>query len=206
MRVTILRYLVLFGVLTILIAGCAAPVELPLEPFKEPEKVCRNVTQEIPVAHAECTNISYTEEVCERKKLEYTSALAPVVHLCVADGECVGSPLSECPFCPRAMTRCKMTITNNDDTKSGSWTVGAKYTLGTSGFDKDPITYVIAPGETATFDFHQMYVPGYPVNSASCELYIISEPIVDVCHQETRLKRDCVNVTTYVSVEREVCE
>jgi len=98
-----------------------------------------------------------------------------------------------------------MVITNNDD-RSGTWTVGANYSLGDSGFIKDPITHTIGPNESATFDFHQIYVPGYPVNSASCELYIMDEPIIDDCHEETRIKRDCTNVTTFVTVEREVCE
>lgn len=199
--------LIILGILVMFLFGCAAPIELPFEPPPlEPEKECRMVTEERPFAGEECTNISYTEQVCEKRKLDYISAEPPVVHLCIADGPCVGSPLSECPACAKAMTRCMMVITNNDEDKSGTWRVGAEYTLGDAGFVKDPITQTIGPKESATFDFHQIYVPGQPVHSASCELYVIDEPILDDCHQETRLKRECANVTKYILVEKEVCE
>lgn len=200
-----MRYLILFGILVMMV-GCVGQEVIPLEPpFEQPEKECTNVTEEIPVTHEECTNISYTEEVCERRALAYTSVEPPIVHLCVADGPCVGSLLSECPFCAKAMTRCMMVITN-EDSKRGTWKVGAKFTLGKSGFIKDPITATIEPNESATFDFQQIYVPPKPISSASCELYMVEEPVIDDCHQETRTKRECTDVTSYVTTVREVCE
>ncbi len=202
-----MRYLILLGIIAIFLVGCAGPIELPPEqPPGEEERRCTTVTEQVPFIEEECANVSYTEQVCERKKLQYTSTSLPRVDLCISEGPCSGKPLSECPGCLNAMTRCQLVLTNNDESKSGSWTVGADFTIGNFGFVKDPITHTIGPKESATFDFHQIYNPGYPINSALCELYVLKEPVVDVCHEETRTRHECTNVTKYTTVEKEVCE
>ena len=205
-----MRYLIIFALLAaLLMAGCAGP---PMElvpgpgPEEEEEPVCRTVTEEVPVTEELCEEISYTEETCEKRALEYTATRLPKTDLCIEDSYCVGEPLTDCPGCSKAMTRCILKIKNEDPEKAGTWTVKADYTLGNYGFEKEPITKTIQPGEEFSFDFNQIYIPGTPVFSASCEVYVSEEPVIDDCHDETRTMFECENVTTMETVETEVCE
>ena len=189
----------------LLVAGCLVPPDMPFVP-KEPEKECRTVTEEVPVVEEECGDVSYTEQVCELRDLRYTATELPVTHLCISDGVCNGQPLGDCQGCSQAMSRCVLQIKNEETQKSGSWTVGANYSLGNSGFIKDPITATIGPGEVYSFDFNQIYNPGQPINSASCVLFVISDPILEECHEVTRTRQECNDVTNVRIIEREVCE
>lgn len=203
-----MRYLTFILIISALfIAGCIeAPVlPEPLKPATKPSVTCRNVTEQVPITKEECSDVSYTEQVCVKRKLNYTKSLSVPSHLCIGDGKCVGEPLSECTFCTKAMTRCIMTITNKDPKRTGTWTVKANYTLGNSGFEKEGITKIIGPNESATFDFHQIYIPGYPTFSATCILFVADEPVIDECHEETSLKKVCKNVTSYTTREKQVC-
>lgn len=207
-----MRYSIIFALFAaLLMAGCAeVPVPIDLGPGEpspgEEEVVCRTVTEEVPVTEEVCEEISYTEEVCEKRSLDYTVTHLPKTDLCIRDSYCVGEPLGECPGCSEAMTRCIMVIKNEDAEKAGTWTVGAEYKLGTYGFIKDPITKTIKAGEEFSFDFYQIYQPGTPVYSASCEVFVIDEPIIDDCHDETRTMFECEDVTTMKTTEKEVCE
>lgn len=138
--------------------------------------------------------------------LQFKVTELPKVNLCVADGPCVGYDLGTCPTCSKAMTRCVMVIENQDATATGTWTVGANFTLGAFGFNKDPISQTIGPNQTATFDFHQIYVVSQPITSATCTLAVTDNPVIDDCHQETRTKTECQNVTTQQLVQKQVCE
>jgi len=206
-----LRYLILTGIFAILLlAGCVSPPqEVTPEPQPEPpthEETCRMVDEYVPVVTEQCGPVEYTEEVCGQRTLKFTATELPKVNLCVADGPCVGYELSTCKTCSKAMTRCTMVIENEDATASGTWTVAANFTLGDSGFNREPITQTIGPGQTATFDFQQIYVLSYPITSAGCDLAASDAPIIEDCHQETRTRTVCENVTTQKTVQREVCE
>ncbi len=205
-----MRIILLAGLFAILIiAGC---VSTPSEGGQTPPpsqpggKTCRTVTEEVPVVKEECGPVSYTEQVCGIRKLNYSFKLLPKVDLCIGDGSCTGNPLGDCQACSKAMTRCIMEITNLEPQKTGLWSVGANYTLGSAGFLKDPIIHTIGPNQTAQFDFNQIYTPGQPINSASCSLFVLSEPTIEDCHEETRSRQDCRNVTRTTQVQREVCE
>lgn len=205
-----MRQSILFGIFAMLIiAGCVSPPTeaIPSSPAgpSEPSQECTIVMEERPVIEEECGNVSFTEQICGLRTLEYSTASVPKVDLCIADGACVGEPLGKCLACSKAMTRCMLILTNDDD-KTGTWTVSASYMLGTSGFTKEPITAAIRPGESYTYDFFQIYVPGQPINSASCELTVTNEAIIDDCHEETRTGIVCRNVTRTVLVETEVCQ
>jgi hypothetical protein len=160
----------------------------------------------VPVVTEECGPVSYTEEVCGQRELEFIAIELPRVNLCVGDGPCVGNDLGECVTCSMAMTRCVMVIENTDAEKFGTWTVAANFTLGDSGFNREPITQTIGPNQTGTFDFQQIYAVNYPVTSAECHLAVSDAPIIDDCHGETRTKIECQNVTTQQKIQTEVCE
>jgi hypothetical protein len=195
----------------LLVFGCvSSPIDLPiLEDEHTPQetpKVCRNVTDLVPQVVEECGEVSYTEEECGKRKLEYNSSMNPISHLCWIDGDCGGKPLSTCTSCLKAATRCTLKLTNNDEKKSGTWTVGANFTQSNSLFSRDPVTKTIGPGETGVFDFQHFYDPGKPINSANCVLFVKTEAEVDDCIQITRTRQECTNVTTNVEVQRQVCE
>jgi hypothetical protein len=186
------------------LAGCAAPV-LPSGQTQQPAQTCHTVTDVKPVTTQQCSDVSTTEQVCGLRKLPYEAIRLPRIDLCITDGPCVGKPLSSCATCTTAMTRCTLVLENKDPQKSGTWTVGANYTLGNSGFNKDPITATIKPNETFAFDFQQIYAPGDPINSAVCNISVTAEASVDDCHSETRTKTECRNVTVNSTVQRQVC-
>lgn len=191
-------------------AGCIEPPIIPpLEnetPVEPPVVTCTTFTEEVPATEEVCENFSYTDEICGKKQLEYSAILLPKTHLCIQDGPCVGQPLASCPTCSKAMSRCILVVTNEDEEYSGTWTVSATFSVDQSGFIKEPITKTIAPNESFNFDFYQIYVVGSPIQAASCDLPVTSAPIVDDCHQETRIETECTNVTTTKLVEVEVCE
>jgi hypothetical protein len=202
-RVKILMLLCAFAM--VFAAGCIGGGTPPQEQAP-PAAVCRTVTEQEPVVSEVCSPVQSTEDVCGLRKLPYIVASPPKLDICIIDGDCAGKPLSQCPGCTSAMTRCTLIIKNEDPQKSGTWKVGANFTLLKSGFNKDPISITIRPNETAAFDFQQIYGPGDPVNSATCNISIIEEAVVDDCHQETRMKTECSNVTTMINVSRQVCE
>ncbi len=202
-----MRYIAVLLIM-IMAVGCVSPPPIPVPGIEEPEeeKVCRTVFEEVPGQVEECEEIQYTEEECGRRELEYLSSEAPIVHLCMLDGECGGKSLAGCTSCQKAMTRCTMIIHNLDLDKAGAWSVGANFTLGTSVFSRDPVTKTIGPNETEAFDFQHFYTPGLPMNSATCELFIKETAVVEDCQDITRTRMECANVTKLVIVEKEVCE
>ncbi len=206
-----MRYFILAGLFAILmLAGCVTPPQQVITPPQNQtpthQETCRMVDQSVPVVTEQCGNVSYTEQVCGKRELPFTVVELPSVNLCVADGPCVGHDLGECKTCTKAMTRCVWAIENKDPAATGTWTVGANFTLGAFGFNKDPISQTIAPNQTATFDFFQMYMVSQPITSAVCHLAVAETAIVDDCHGETRQAVECQNVTTQKTVQTQVCE
>jgi len=192
----------------VFIAGCITPpsTNITTPPILPGQKECTIVIDQEPYTELECGDVSYTDEVCVIRKLDYTATESPKVDLCISDTGCNGLPLGDCQACTQAMTRCILKIKNNEPTESGTWSVSAEYSIGDYGFIKDPITHTIEPGETLAFDFNQIYSPGKPISSASCDLNVESEPMFQDCHQETRTRQECANVTKTRPIEREVCE
>ena len=200
-----MRTFMLLGLFAmLLVAGCTAPA-LPSGQPQQPGVTCRNVTVVQPVTTEQCGDVQTTQQVCGLRKLPYKSVLLPKVDLCIIDGDCAGNPLSQCQHCTTAMTRCTLVIENLDQVASGTWSVSATYRIGKAGFDKGPITAVIEPNSTYSFDFQQIYVPGDPVNSANCNVTVSGEATVNDCHGETRTTRECRNVTGNANVQTTVC-
>lgn len=189
-----------------MIFGCVS--ETPAQPqgTSQVQQNCRIVQETVPVVVEECGDISYTEQVCERRNLLFETVETAPIHICALSSEiCGGAPLSSCASCRNAMTRCSMYI-KNTNSKTGQWTVGANFSIRNAVFAREPVTKTIAPNETILFDFQQFYDPGEPINSASCKIFIISPAILDDCREITRTKLDCVNVTKMATVEKEVCD
>ena len=202
-----MRYIIL--IMTMLLAfGC---IEIPVSqgPGPEeqaPEKVCRTVHEEVPTEMEECGEVSYTEEVCEKRTLNYSINKPPIIHLCQIDGDCGGKPLSECRTCAKAMTRCSIELTNEEENKAGTWSVSANFYVDDAIFKRDPVTKTVEPGETVQFDFQHFYVPGDPIDSATCQLDVVKEAVIDDCYDVTRTRTECSNVTKITIVQKEVCE
>jgi len=171
-----------------------------------PAKTCRTVIDEVPETKEQCSNVTLTEQSCGVRTLNYSVTRLPKVDLCISEGGCLGKPLGECPYCVKVMSRCILRIQSLEEQKTGTWSVGANYSLGNSSFLKNPITLTIGPNQTADFDFNQIYTVGYPINSASCTLAVAYEPTVDECVQVTRTKTECKNVTSTARTQREVCD
>jgi hypothetical protein len=190
------------------VAGCVSPPSIlqPQNATPAAEKTCHTVSEQQPYGEVECKDVSVTNQVCGLRALPYDMHNLSILHLCVDDGGCVGLPLGDCQSCTRAMTRCGLLITNDDNKSSGVWVVGANFTVTGGGFIVNPISKTLGPGESYEFDFQQMYTPGNPISSASCAVYLMSAPKVDDCHDETRTSQECLNVTKYKTVERQVCE
>jgi hypothetical protein len=194
--------LLFFGCLD---GGVTTPPEQPPEQPSTP--VCRMVSITEPYTEVECWNVTYTEQVCERKALEYFQSKTNKVDLCTSDSDCVGKELVNCPnTCAKAMKRCRMNITNLNTKKSGTWTVGATFSRDSIGFEKEPISKKIEPEQTFTFDFTQLYDLGQGGSSLECELLVLDTPVVEFCHDEARTFEECEEVTRYKTIEREVCE
>ncbi|MFH2101025.1 MAG: hypothetical protein ABII71_02975 [Candidatus Micrarchaeota archaeon] len=198
--------------LFLLFFGCLNPEVVtppPGVPVSQPPLLpgCKIVTITEPYEETVCYNITYTDEVCERKALEYSVSQISTVDLCTSDGGCVGKDISTClNICQSAMKRCRMNLTNLDDTSAGVWVVGANFTTGKVGFDKEPTSAYIKAGDTFTFDYSQLYSLGLYGNSMACSLFVVGAPVVDVCHMESRDDTQCDEITRYKTVEREVCE
>ncbi|MBI5046574.1 hypothetical protein HZC07_02480, partial [Candidatus Micrarchaeota archaeon] len=195
-----MRYLVILGIFTLLFLGCTGTS--PSTNVSSDHTNCRLVDQSTPVTKQECSDLSTTEPICSFRKVNYTSSLAPRIDLCASDA-CTGNPLGSCPNCSWAMSRCKMNVTNTDS-KSATWTVAANFSLGKYGVIKQPISQTIDPNQSYIFDFYLMYSPGTPINSASCNLAVVSDPTVQDCIQQTRKTTECKNVTTMVIVQKQV--
>lgn len=200
-----MKILLIFALLAF---GCVGVEQMVPTITEEPIKKqdCKTIFEMEPVTTEECGDVSYTEEVCERRELEYNISLLPISHICsLSDNGCSGKVLATCASCTKAVTRCEMTITNLDPKKSGDWTVGATFISGKATFSREPLTKNIDPLESEKFDFQQFYDPGTPINSAECKLFVSDIPIVDDCKGVTKTRRDCTNVTTMIQVSKEIC-
>lgn len=203
-----MRYLAMISlVFVLLVAGCVSKPVIPT-PNLTPSipHICHTVTEQVPYVDLECKPVSMTNTICGIRALPYDAHPITTIHLCVTDDECVGKPLGDCQGCSRAMTRCGLLIENKDAKSSGTWTVGANFTVTGGGFMKDPVTKTLAPNESYEFDFQQMYAPGQPISSAICKVFLITAPKVDDCHDETREINDCKNVTKYTTIQKQVCQ
>lgn len=193
-------------------AGCVGVAEpegeLPDEGIP-PIVSCRTTTEEVPYVEEECDDVTYSQEECEMRALNYTAGSVRVTDLCIeGQPECVGANLGGCiNKCTRAMKRCRMNITNNDKDYDGTWTVGATYSYDGASFIKNPESADISPGKTYTFDFTQIYdVGSQNPTMATCTLTLIYEAIVKDCRMVTRKAVECKNVTKTRIIEREICE
>jgi len=200
-----------FGLsLFLLLFGCLNTEVTPAPegvPELTPPANCHIVTLTEPYTEEVCWNVTYTQEVCEYKALEFSVSSVHKLDLCTVDGDCVGKELSACPHtCTGAMKRCRMNVTNLNPDKAGVWAVGANFTLDNAGFIKDPVDSYLQPGETWTFDFTQLYTIGLGGSSMDCDMYLVSTPTVEFCHQVGKDDVECQERTLYRTIEREVCE
>jgi len=210
--IVVKNYLTMLIGALLIFAGCVdlgEPMDNWTADDVEPVVSCRTVTEEVPYVEEECEDVTYSEEECEMRALEYTSGDLEITDLCI-DGqpECVGANLGACiNKCSRAMKRCKMDITNDDEDYDGTWTVGATFSYNGASFIKNPESADIGPGKTYTFDFTQIYDVGSEnPKMATCTLTMIYEAVVKDCRMVTRKATECQNVTKTRIVEREICE
>ena len=210
------RYLIgLSAIMLILIAGCIQTPEVGVVNGAQttgsgtssiPE--CKTAYVEEPYTVEECKNVTYTEPVCKEKELEYTAGPIVKTDLCTADSDCTGKTLiGECIYqCSGAMKRCRMNITNNDPQLTGTWVLGATFSYSDASFVKNPQTITIKPGQTATFDFEQLYQLDQKYNIASCTVYVLHPTVVDECINVVKTEMLCENVTKTRIVQEEVCD
>ncbi|MGV8085730.1 MAG: hypothetical protein ACP5N9_05765 [Candidatus Bilamarchaeum sp.] len=198
------RIIGLFVILSLITLGCINPQTNTPSPTPT-QRNCQTVYDSVPSVSLTCNNVSYTESVCGIKKLSYTTRLSAPISLCIESSYCAGRPLENCSPCTKAMTRCIMTLKNTESLLSGEWSVAANFSLQTTGFSKEPIRKTIRPNESFDFDFYQIYNPGLESSVAVCSIGVMEEPQTNDCHQETRQRTECQNVTTYRNVSREVC-
>ena len=199
-----LRNLLALSILILLVAGCVSSPP-PQAPSASNVSNCSNVTAQVPYQISNCTNVSVTSQVCGSRALPFHMVKITPIDLCVSDGTCVGLPLSQCDACSRAMTRCGVMITNDDANESGAWVVGANFTVSGGGFINNPVSKTLAPNQSYEFDFQQMYTLGTSPSSATCDVFLVSSPTVNDCHDETRMQTECTNVTVYNTTETQVC-
>lgn len=207
-----MRTIMLLGLFVLLSAGCLGPTEAQPEetpapgPVPEPSVTCTTVSELVPFEEEQCSNLTVFEPVCERKELNFSTIKLEPVHLCSSDGACTGKPLNECFTCSKAMTRCRLVVTNLDEDKPGVWKAGANFSIGNAGFIKESVSSMIGPGENYTFDFFQIYTPENLRIPASCEVFIIDIPEVEVCKDVIHTQEECLNVTKYKTVDKQVCQ
>jgi len=206
------RYYILGTLLMFILAGCITPpaYQAPAQQDSRPSDggavECRMVITEEPYVEEVCNQVSFTEQECDMKELNYTSGQIAVTDLCVDDGACVGKQLTECiSTCKRAMKRCRLNITNIDK-YSGTWVVGAAFGYNGASFVKNPQSQEIDPGKSHIFDFQQIYTLGSPPSSATCSVTVIYPAITKVCVDVEKTRIDCSNVTRLRAVETEVCD
>lgn len=194
----------------LLIFGCISTPSAPAPTTPTttpPVQNCSTVVSQVPIITQQCNNVSITTPNCGERNLPYTATTVPKLDLCTGDGSCVGQPLQNCTVCSSAMTRCDLVITNNDLKESGTWIVGANFTLGNSGtITQNPVTENIGPNETYDFDFRLLYQLHNPVTTATCAVYVISPAQVNDCQQITSTQIQCQNVTGYQNVSQQVCQ
>ncbi len=198
-----MRNLLILSIAILLVAGCVSSPSG--QPSASNASNCTNVSTQVPYQESNCTNLSVTTQVCGTRALQYHMVNVTRIDLCVSDGSCTGLPLSQCTACSRAMTRCGLIITNDDANESGTWVVGANFTVSGGGFINNPVSKSLAPNQSSEFDFQQMYTLGPSPNSATCDVFLVSAPIVDDCHGETRMQTECTNVTVYNETETQIC-
>ncbi len=206
------RYYLLSAMMLIFIAGCVEippPVMEPGPSGEGPEAPeCRIAYVEEPFEEEVCAEVIYNVEECDMKELEYTASQIAKTDLCIADGPCVGKTLyGNCLYaCTRAMKRCQMNITNNDERLSGTWVVGATFTFNGAAFVKNPQSVLIPPGETHVFDFEQMYQLGDPVTVATCSVTVLYPAITRDCVLVERTRTECENITKTRIIQEEICD
>ncbi len=204
------RYYIITVLLMVITAGCVTPPiteTAPKDEYRPTVPECRLVYQEEPYIEEVCANVSYTEEECDMKELDYTVGQIIKTDLCIQDGECVGKNLYDCfGRCSAAMKRCRMNITNNDEKHGGVWVVGATFGYEGAAFVKNPQDKEIMPGETHIFDFEQMYDLGTPPTVATCTVTVLYPAVVRDCVDVTKTRVDCINVTKTRVTQVEVCD
>jgi hypothetical protein len=170
---------------------------------------CKTVVTQEPYNKTQCQNVSKMDEVCVNRELNYTLSPTVKTDICVSSDLCVNPyPGGGCAtyYCSKGQTRCRANLTNLDPQKSGTWSVGANFTMGGSVFGKDPVVETLLPGSTVPIDFQMLYNMDVNQVRPSCVVFVKSSPIIQDCNFITRITEDCQNVTEYKNVEKQVCQ
>lgn len=167
---------------------------------------CTIVTKSVPEEKIQCGNFSYTEQVCENLAIPYQISTVDKSDLCTDTGNCFGENFSSCSPCQSATTRCSMTITNTDPLYSGDFVVGASFGSNGLNVSREPLRKRIQFNSSEKFDFYYSYGSKSLSRAASCDVFVISSPMNFGCHQETRTREECKNVTETKLVQSEVCK
>lgn len=193
-----------------ILSGCISltePTVQPQGPEVKPE--CRTVVMHEPYPIEECLNASKMEEFCAIRELNYSFSDVTKTWLCSEENLCVAyNPDGSCAkfFCSKGMTRCRITLTNLDDQKIGTWSVAANFSLDGIVFDKNPSTKIILPKESAVFNFEQFYRMDMNQKKAECEIYVTEPAKVQDCNFITKVFEECKNITQYKEITKQVCD
>jgi len=196
-------FLIFLGILF----GCvSAPLQNPLQPNATPS--CSTVTTQEPYQEQVCQNVSKMDQVCANRELNYSLSPATKTYLCSENNLCVnwlGNGTCVTYYCSNGMTRCTANLTNLDPQKSGTWSVGANFSLDGKVFGKNPVEVTLLPSESEIVDFDLFY--GMDINQlkADCSIFISTPSRIQDCSFVTTTALDCQNVTKYRDVEKQVC-
>ncbi len=199
-----MKKFLLLGLLLILFIGfgCVSTTNPPND--SKPD--CTLVTKSVPEEKLQCGNFSYTSEVCENLAIPYEISQINKSDLCTDSGDCFGEQFSLCRPCQSATTRCSVVIKNTDPLYSGEFVVGATFQSSGLNVTRDPLRKIVPFNSSAQFDFYYSYGSKSLNRAAACQIDVISSPTVYGCHQETRTKEECNNVTEMKLIQSEVCK
>ncbi len=167
---------------------------------------CTIVTKSVPEQKVQCGNFSYTEQVCENLAIPYQLSPTEKSDLCTDSGNCFGENFSRCSPCQSATTRCSVVVTNTDPLYSGEFIIGASFESNGLNVSREPLRKRIQFNSSEKFDFYYSYGSKSLNRAASCNLFVISSPTTFGCHQETRTREECKNITETKLVQSEVCK
>jgi|GEM_PF-2008423 len=199
-------FLVFLGILF----GClSTPFQNPL-PSLQPNATpsCNTVVTQEPYQGQVCQNITKSDEVCAIRELNYSLGRVTKTELCTDNSLCVNRlPDGTCvtSYCSQGMTRCMANLSNLDAQKSGTWYVGANFSIDGTVFDKNPIKADLLPLETQVMDFDLSYSMDINQKKPVCAIFIGTPARIQDCSLVARTVVDCQNVTQYRNVSKEVC-
>jgi len=202
------KFIVLFvlGIFFGCISNLAPPIQLPAQ---NETTECKNITVKEPYVSEVCQNVSKMEQVCATRELNYSLSEINKTVLCIERNLCVNYYSNgSCAtwYCSKGMVRCKMTLTNLDSQKAGSWSMGANFTLDGNVFQKNIETETLLPNESAVYDYYQLYTMDINQKNAVCNIFVTEPAKLQDCISVSKAAVECKNITGYKDVSTQECQ